>query len=208
MKADAAVGVAALGSVFQVTLDGTAYLGKLAANLMVTTCLQIDLQQTVAVAPPNQAVTEFCAFAVGHFALVSVGFVLLLVADQPMNQGAGGLWRRCSRDGPVGLADFARGEHFVEPRQCFAGTGKEHDATDRTVEPVNHTKEDVAWFGIRFLDVLLHCLAQRCVAGLVALNDFTTLLRDDDKVVVFVKNGHFLHIHSTVDLDDLSADIA
>ena len=55
---------------------------------------------------------------------------------------------------------------------------------------MNNTKEDVAWFGIRFLDVLLDGVAEGLVAGLVALHNFTSRLGDDDDVVVFV---YYLH---------------
>ena len=55
---------------------------------------------------------------------------------------------------------------------------------------MNNTKEDVAWFGVRFLDVLLHCFAQGLIAGLVALHDFACRLRNNDDVIIFVENLH------------------
>ena len=64
--------------------------------------------------------------------------------------------------------------------------GKEDDASNGTVEPMNHTKEHAARLGIRFLDVLFHRLRQRLVAGLVALNNLSRAFIDDDKMVIFV----------------------
>ena len=55
---------------------------------------------------------------------------------------------------------------------------------------MNNTKEDRTWFGVGFLDVLFHCLAQWGVASLVALYDFSRLLVDNNDVVVFVENFH------------------
>ena len=70
--------------------------------------------------------------------------------------------------------------------------GKNDAARNGAVKPVNHTEEDVAGLGTRFLDVLFHRLHQRLVAGLVALDDFSRTLVDDDEMVVFVEDVHYM----------------
>lgn len=69
-------------------------------------------------------------------------------------------------------------------------SGEDDDTTDGSVEPVHHTEEDVARFGIFFLDILFHSFAQRLVAGFVALYDFACGFVDNDQVIVFVENVH------------------
>ena len=61
---------------------------------------------------------------------------------------------------------------------------------------MNDTKEDVAWLGIRFLDILLHRFAQRSVASLIALNNLPTFLRYNDDMVVLVYYLHSLSNYS------------
>ena len=90
----------------------------------------------------------------------------------------------------VGLFHFRLLEHGVQSCQCLGGSGEDDDAADGSVEPVHHAEEDVARFGIFFLDILFHSFAQRLVAGFVALHDFACGFVDNDQVIVFVENVH------------------
>ena len=62
--------LAALGSVFQVALDGASHLCQLTANLVVASGFQFDFQQVVAVALANYLVVQFSAFRVLHLVVV------------------------------------------------------------------------------------------------------------------------------------------
>ena len=55
---------------------------------------------------------------------------------------------------------------------------------------MNDTKEDVAWFGIRFLDVFFDRFRKRFVTSLVALNNFRTGLVDNNHMIIFVNDCH------------------
>ncbi len=61
---------------------------------------------------------------------------------------------------------------------------------DRTVEAVNDTAENIARFGIFFLDIAPHGLDERFVAGFVTLDDLARFFVDNDDVVVFVDYFH------------------
>ena len=87
--------------------------------------------------------------------------------------------------------DLAVGKHLVEAGEGFAGAGKDDEAADGTVEAMDHAEEDLAGLLVFLLDVLLHDVRERAVAGLVALHDLAALLVDDDDVVVFVD---YLHV--------------
>ena len=63
---------------------------------------------------------------------------------------------------------------------------------------MNNTKEDVAWLGIRFLDVLFHRLAQWGIAGLVALHNLSTLFCDYDDVIIFVYYLHYMFMPPSI----------
>ena len=112
-----------------------------------------------------------------------------------MRQCTFGLFRGILHDGPIGLVYFAVGKHRIQTCQCLGGTCKQHQSEHRTVQTMNNTKEDVARFGIRFLDVLLHCFAQGFVTSLVALYNFPCRLRNNDDVIIFVDYIYHLTIY-------------
>ena len=190
VEGDGTVGVAAPCPVLEVAPDGAANISQLAAYLVVATGLQRDLEEAVALARAYDPVVQLCPLGARHLAVVCVRLVLPLVAHEPVDERALGLLWLAGDDCPVRLVYAAFGEHLVEPGQRLARTRKKDCAAYGAVEPVNNTKEDVAGLGIRFLDVLLYCLAERSVAGLVALDYLPALLRDDDDVVVFVEDVH------------------
>lgn len=188
MERDAAVGVAAWCAVLQVALDGAAYLGELAAYLVVTASMKRHLEEEVAVALCHEAIVEHRLLAVRNLTVVGSGCVLLLVAREPMRERAFWLRRPGSDDGKVGLPDgLMLGKHLIEPGQSLTRLGKQHNAADWTVEPVNHTKIDVPWLLIPVLQVILHHIRQGDIASLVSLHDVPCLLSDGNQVVVLVE---------------------
>ena len=56
MKANPPVGIAAWRAILQVALDGTAYFGQLATDLMVAPRLQVHFQQEVALRRADETV--------------------------------------------------------------------------------------------------------------------------------------------------------
>ena len=87
--------------------------------------------------------------------------------------------------------DFAVGKHSVEAGQCLGSACKEDQSAYGAVKTMNDAKEYVAWFGVCFFDIVFHCFAEGCVAGLVALNDFTRRFGNNDDVIVFVNDVHY-----------------
>ena len=63
-ETDPAVRIGTLGSVFKVSFDGTAHVGELAANLVMTAGVQFDFQQVITLRGLNQGVFETGFFAV------------------------------------------------------------------------------------------------------------------------------------------------
>ena len=61
---DAAVGIAAFGTILQVALDRTADAGELAAYLMVTAGEQLHFQKMVLVSASDVLVIQLCQFRV------------------------------------------------------------------------------------------------------------------------------------------------
>ena len=55
---------------------------------------------------------------------------------------------------------------------------------------MDDTQENGTRFGILLLDVRLHRFRQRFVARLVALNDFSALLGDNNYMIVFIYDIH------------------
>ena len=57
---------------------------------------------------------------------------------------------------------------------------------------MHHTEEYIARLVVLLLDIFLHRIGQRLVAGLVALYDFAAALVDYDNVIVLVDYLHKL----------------
>ena len=190
---DAAVGVRARRTVFQVAPDGTAHGRQLTADLVVAARQQAHLQEAVAVAVANDAVVKYRLLRPGLFCSVGIALVLLLVAHQPVGQRALGLAGRVLHNGPVGLVHLALGKHPVQSAQRLRRAGKDHQSAHGPVEPVHHAQEHVARLLVLLLQIVLHQLRQRPVARLVALHYFAALLGDDDDMVVLVDYLHVAH---------------
>ena len=73
---------------------------------------------------------------------------------------------------------------------------------------MHHAQEYGSWLGIFLLDVVFDNIRKGAIASLVSLYDLPALFIDDDNMVVLVDYLHSLHVHATVDLDDLSAYVA
>ena len=191
MEGNAAVWIASLGSVFKVSLDGAAHLGQLAAYLVVTAGDQLYGQQVVTVGTAQQRVSQSGFFAVLYQMVVCVGFVLLLVSDQPVAQLAAFLWRSVLHDGEVGLFYATIAKQVVHPRQGLARSGKYYEAAHGTIETVGDTEKYLPWFSVAFFYIRFHQIRKRRVAGFVAVNDFSRGFGYDNDVIVFVNNVHF-----------------
>ena len=72
---DAAVRIGPFGAVFQVSLDGTAHVGELAADLVVTAGIELHFQKEIAFRGLDELVFEPGLFPPGG----DVGLVLTLV---------------------------------------------------------------------------------------------------------------------------------
>ena len=57
---------------------------------------------------------------------------------------------------------------------------------------MNNAQKNSTRLGVFFLDIRLHRLGEWGVAGLIALDNFSRTLRDDDDVVIFVENLHYI----------------
>lgn len=86
VQADAAVGIAARSAIFQVAVDGRKGVGQLTAYLMVTTSVQIDFDQGVALGRGNVSAVEQGLLGPLCASTADVRFVLLFVAPYPMFQ--------------------------------------------------------------------------------------------------------------------------
>ncbi len=85
-KTDASVGVGTWSSVFEIPLDAASYACKLAAYLMMASGKQFNLNQMITLSMTDDAVFQLCQFGFGRIASDYVGFVLFLIADQPVLQ--------------------------------------------------------------------------------------------------------------------------
>ena len=187
VQGDAAVGIAAWSTVFQVALYGAAHLGQLASYLVVASGVQVYFQKVVPVARGNEPVVQYRLLRTWHLPVVGTCRIVLLVASEPVCQCA--LWnlRTVLHYCPVGLAHvFVPGKHLVQAWQSLAGLGKKHHARYWPVQTVHHTQVHVAWLVVLLLQPLLYNIREGSVAGLVALHDLPCLFVDNNKMVVFV----------------------
>lgn len=103
----AAIRVAPRKTIFRVAFDGATDGGELAPDLVVSSCLQVDLQQVVVVRVGNASEREdgflgpFRAFLAGE------GLVQTFVAGEVVDQGHLVLRRQIFDDGPILLFQVA-----------------------------------------------------------------------------------------------------
>lgn len=190
VQANRASWVAARCAVFQVALDAAADGCQLAAYLVVASRVEIYLQECISVAFAYGSIVQHGKFRSRLFSLEGVRFVLLLVARKVVAQFCGRLLRRRAYYGVVSFLYTPLAKHLVQPFQSLARTCKDADAADGSVQTVWYAQEDCSGFGACLLYIGFHLVAQRAVAGLVALDDFTGSLVHDYNVVVLVEYVH------------------
>ena len=157
------------------------------AYLVMTAREEVDLQKMVVVTVGYHLILQDSFLRPWHLMVVGVALVLFPVACEPVCERAFGLRRHLVGDRPIGLVHLPFAEHVVQPRQCFGRAGKDDKARHGTVKAMHHPEEHIARFVVLRLDIFLHRLRERTVAGLVALHDLTTLFIDDDDMIIFVK---------------------
>ena len=84
MKADTAIGVAAWCTVFKITTNRTANGSQLAADLMMTTSVQMYLKERISICVTYNLVIEDSFLGVCSFMVIGITFILLLVAHKIM----------------------------------------------------------------------------------------------------------------------------
>ena len=196
VQADASVRIAARSAVFEVAANGGKAGCELAADLVMAAGVQLDFNESITFGYSYFAIFQNSLFCAIYFARVSEGAVLLFVAGEPVGQQrrlrrAGCLHVGRRQDGVIGLAYLSGTEHFVQPGEGLARTGKDNDTAYGPVEPVDNAEKNGAGLGVFFLDIGFYGFAQWFVTGLVALHNFAGGLVDDDDVVVFVEYVHF-----------------
>lgn len=133
MKTDASIRIRTRRSVFQIPFYGRAHLGQLTTNLMMTACLQIDLQQIIVIRTGYQFIMQHGFFGVLHLFSIRIGFILLLIPNQIMSQLRFFLFRTLLHDGPIGFLYLAILEHFIQAGKGFTGFSKDNQTAYGTV---------------------------------------------------------------------------
>ena len=159
---------------------------------MVAACEQRHLNEHIVVGHGAHLVFQHSLLGSRHFAFMCVALVLAFVASEPVGQRTFWSYITALHHCPVCLVHIARAEHVVESRQSLRCLGKHHESAYGAVESVYNAKKHVAWLVVFLLDILLHCIGQRLVAGLVALHYLAAALVDYYNVIVFVDYLHKL----------------
>ena len=110
------VGIGAGCAVFQVAFDASSDPRQLAADLVVTPGEQLNLDQGISVRVFQMRVGQSGEFRSGSLLSVSGDETLvhLLVADQPVIQFGGLLFRGVAAERPIGLVNTPGAEHLRE----------------------------------------------------------------------------------------------
>ena len=188
VERDAAVGVRAAGAVFQVALDRAADLRELGADLVVAARKQFDLDERVVGRGAERAVAQPRLLRFGFRGVAGARAVGAAVAQHPVAQFPFERVGPLFRDGPVGFADFARTDHFIEPHQRLRGLGEEHCAAHGTVDAVHDAEKHLAGFRVAAFDVGLDLVFEGALARRIGLYEVAAALVDHQQVVVFVEN--------------------
>ena len=191
MKANASIRIGTGRTILEVSLDGATHLGQLATNLMVTPGHQLYLQQMIMDRTGNHPIAQQGLFAILHFAVVGIRFVLLLVPHKPMHQFAFSFSRTVLHHCPIDFMYVAHTEHLIQARKSLARLGKNDQATHRTVETMGDTNKHITRLLILLLQPGFHHLRKGGISGLVALHYLGGSLVHHDDVIVFVNYGHF-----------------
>ena len=187
VEGDGAVVVAARSAIFEVALDGASDVGQLAANLMMTACMEVDIEEVVAtVGDGNFSVFEARQLGVGSCGAEDIAFISFLILDKPVLEGTDRLRRGVLHDCPVVFLELAGAHLLHHAAESLGGFSEEDNTRDRTVETVDDATIDLARFMVAFLDELLHEISQTGVASLVTLCNLAREFVDSQQVVVLV----------------------
>ena len=133
VETDATVGVATRSAVLQIATDGAADGCQLTANLMMSACMEMNLEEMEAVRVPDNLVVEDGLLGIGTLAVIGVALVLLLVANKVMCQRCLQFFRFVLHQRPVGFLHALCAEQLIQTRQRLTGSGKNHHPTDGAV---------------------------------------------------------------------------
>ena len=187
MKTDAAVGITPLRAVFKVAFYRATDCRQLAAYLVMAACLKVHFQERIVLTLSQRLVGQDCLLGVLGAGFGNIGFVLRLVADEPVFKPCFRYLWLSLHYRPIGLFDLLMAlEHGIEPRKRFGGAGKEDYPACRTIQPVRHTQKDLARLVVLGFDIRLDGFRQRCIAGFIALHDLVAGLVDGYNMIVFV----------------------
>lgn len=84
MQTNAAIRVGTLGAVLQIALHRTTYCRQLTAYLVVTTCLQINLQKRIIISANEGFVIKDGLLRIFCARLCYKGFIEFLIAHKPI----------------------------------------------------------------------------------------------------------------------------
>ena len=128
VEGDAAVGIGAGGAILEVALDGTADVGELAADLVVTTGEEFHFHQVVPIGALQECIFELRFLRLSPGTLGDEGLVESLVAGHPVGQHSRFRRRLAATKGPVGLVDLPAAEHRVQALQGLGCLREQADA--------------------------------------------------------------------------------
>jgi len=121
----------------------------------------------------------------------NIRLVLCLVLLQIINQTRLRFVRHSLHNRPVGLSNQGmRPEHLIEAGEGFGSACKKDYSAGGTVKAMRDTQKDFSRLAILLLDIGLHHLRERSIAGLIALYNFVTGLVNRYNMIVFVEYLH------------------
>ncbi len=188
----AAVGIAALVAVFQVSSDRAAYRAHLHSDLVFASGEQFDLDEAESIADGYSAVAEPGFLGSCFWRQRGVRFVVAFDSGDIMGQQFGVFGRAVAGERPIGLVNRAVAEHVVESAQGLGSLGEDDETAYRPVKTVDDAEKNVAGLGMGFFDPLLDNVKQGGVAGLIPLDNLAGSFVDYYNMVVFVEYLHKL----------------
>ncbi len=128
--------------------------------------------------------------------LVGKALVLLFVANKIMCKNTFRIFREVLCQCPISLLHLTRTEQLVQTSERLTGARKDNHSADRAVQTMHNPKKNGSWLSVLLLNIQFHRLGERGIASFVALDNFACALRDDDQVIIFVKNFQLLSRYS------------
>ena len=187
VEGDGAVVVAARGTVLEVALDRAADVGELAANLVMTAGVEVDVEEVIATLGNSDfAVLKARQLGIRACHGEDITFVAFLVLDEPVFEGTCRLGRSVLDHSPVVLFELA-GTHLLHhAAEGFGGLSQQDNTRDGTIKAVDNTTIDLSRLMVAFFNKSLHKVGKTRVAGLVALGNLPGEFVDGQQVVVLV----------------------